>query len=292
MMFNMTSKTPFADAIKNEVFRKRRNYAILITGKTQMRKSTTGVKLCFELDPNFSFEKDFAIIKTKDYLNILNEKEKRGTVKFLDELGVGLNHRQWFSFFNKAMSYTMQTHGHEGKIIIATVPYEDYIDNDVKKLFDTHIEVLQKNEKEKYCTAKVMELQWNQKLKKMYHKLPRGRYPDGSVKIIRAVKIAFPKDEIMDKYFSISNESKEILKHDLVGQVGQMERDKIKRDFNPEVFVEEILKEPEKFVRDYYGRKSVSKASVMNNFPVGETRAQQIKELAEQKLGFNKNAAL
>jgi len=285
MLLNAESKTPLADGIKNVIFRQRMNYSIIITGAPQKRKSTTGVKLAMEIDAKFNLEKDMAVIKTKDMLEVLDMKAKRGGVKFLDELGVGMNHRTWFSFLNQAMSYIMQTHGHEGKVVIVTAPYQDYVDNDARKLFNMIIEIERKNDKEGFVMAKVAEIQYNQKLKKIYYKLPRIRYPNGVVKRVAWFKIKYPSKEVLDRYFAISNEKKETLKNELVKEATIIERKGIKQHFNPTEYVKKIEAEPEKFVNDSQGRRYISRDLIMNEFSeIGEMRARIIKAKAEREL--------
>jgi hypothetical protein len=288
LLLDMTSRTPLADAIKKEVFEQKRNYSIIITGKPQMRKSTVGLALSLEINPNFSFEEDFAIIKTKQYLDILDKPSKRGDVKLLDEFGVGLNHRQWYTFLNNAMISVMETHGHEGKIVIVTVPYEDYVDKDALKLFDMRIEVLNKNDRKRYAICKVEELQYNQKTKTLYAKFPRGRYPDGTIKRLEVFYIGYPTQEMLNKYFEISGKEKMLLKADLRSEAVAIEKEKIKKIFNPETYVEQILQNPDKFVKTIWGRKYVSREIIMNEFlGIGDTRARQIKRMAEERLGIS-----
>lgn len=259
-LLNMESKTPLADAIKNVVFEERRNFSIIITGKPQMRKSTTALRLAIDINPKFNFERDFAILKTKEYLDVLNLSGPRGTVKILDEFGVGMNHREWHDFLNQAMSFIMQTHGHEGLILIVTSPYEDYVDVDARKLFDAIIEMVRKEEEEKYALGKVQLVQYNQKLKKIYYRFPRGRFPNGIVKRIPYFKFRFPPDDIMKTYFEISKPKKEELKQELAKKAEM--REKKQEAFSPEKYVEMLKNMPEIW-RERAGKKYVPLEMVM-----------------------------
>lgn len=288
MLLNMSSKTPLADAIKREVFEHRRNYAIVITGKVQSRKSTIACQLAREIQPDFDINTQLAIISPKNFLKVLQlENLKRGDVLILDEFGVGMNHRQWFSFLNKAINYLMMTHGFRGIVLIVTVPYEDYVDSDARKLFDMLIETKKKNDNERYATVVVNELQYNQKLGKMYYKLPRGIFPDGIVRRIDAIKISYPPEEFMEKYFKIANESKLLLGSELTAQSEQLEREKVQKEFSLEHYVNEVLKNHEKFTKIFHGRKIIALEKIMNEFiGIGNRRALQIKTAVEEKLGF------
>ena len=281
----MMSKTPLADGIRNEVFERRRNYAIAITGKVQMRKSTTAIKLAYEIQPDFDIEKQMAIISPKNFLKVLHlEDLKRGDVIVLDEFGIGMNHRQWFTFLNRAINYIMMTHGSRGIILIVTVPYMDYVDSDSQKLFDMIIEVKKKNDQERYATVVVKELQYNQTIKKMYQKLPRGRYPGGIVKRIDAIRIYYPPEDILDLYFKKSEEGKKILREELMAQSEQIERQKISREFSLDFFVNEVRKNIDKYTRIWRGKKIIPVEKLMNDFNIGQVRAAQIKEALEGEL--------
>lgn len=289
MLLKMTSKHPLADAIKSVIFREHRNYSIIITGKPQKRKSTIAVTLAFEINPDFKWDIDFAIIKGSEFLRILRDPaKKRGEVKVCDEFGQGMSHHKWYTFLNNAMVGVMETHGHEGRVVIVTVPYEDYVDKDALKLFDMRITVLGKNDNKRYAICKVEELEYNDKTKTLYSKFPRGKYPDGTVKRIEQFRISYPIKEILTKYFEISNPAKLTLKDDLYGQSIQIERDRIKHTFNPETYVAQIIATPDKFIKTIWGRKYVSRESIMNEFlGVGDTRARQIKNMAEERLRAN-----
>ncbi|MEM7820442.1 MAG: hypothetical protein QW761_02480 [Candidatus Aenigmatarchaeota archaeon] len=292
LFLNMASKTPLADAIKKQVYEHRMNYSIIITGRPQTRKSTTGLALALELDKNFSFEKDFAIIKTKDMIKTLNTDGYRGKVKFLDEVGVGLDHHKWYDFMQMAMSYIMQTHGFEGKIIIVTVPYEDLVNKDILKFFNMRIKMIGKDDDMKYAVGQVMTLEYNEDEKDIYKKYPRGRYPDGSVKIIKFFRFRFPREEILEKYFAIANEQKKTLQYHLSREAERLEAEKSKKYFSPEIYAEEVLKNLGKFMKTFQGKNFISKESVMNEFGLGETRAKRVKEFVERKLGLIENAVI
>lgn len=279
-LLNMESRTPLANAIKNVVFEEMRNFSIIITGKPQMRKSTTALRLAIDINPKFDFERDFAILKTKEYLNVLNLSGPRGTVKILDEFGVGMNHREWHDFLNQAMSFVMQTHGHEGLVLIVTSPYEDYVDVDARKLFDMVIEMVKKNEKEKYALGKVQLVQYNQKLKKVYYRFPRGRFPNGIVKRIPYFKFKFPSDDVMYVYFEKSGPEKERLKQELTKKAEV--REKKQEAFLPEKYVE-MLENMPGIWRERGGKKYIPVEMIMAKTGLGLVKAKMIKLLIEEK---------
>jgi hypothetical protein len=289
MLLNASSPSPLADAIRREVYDRRRNYFIVIHGKTQMRKSTLALSLAYSVDRDFDLDRQLAIMKTKNFLEALHlDNLKRCSCIVLDEFGVGQYHRQWYTFLNQAINYVMQTHGHKGLVVIATVPVLTFIDSDTRKLIDLLIEVLEKNEEEKYAVVKVEELQYNQKLDKTYFKYPRCFDPrqPGPEKVVETLEIDYPPDEILERYYAIANEAKTMLEGELIASAGKVEAEKLRRGmFNPEVYVAEILRNPEPFMVDRYGYRYISRELIMNHWlGLGDTRARQIKALAEKRL--------
>jgi len=293
MLLDMSSKSPFSDGIRRIVLKKRVNLAIIITSaseyKTQMRKSTIGLALSYLIQPTFDMNKQFAIIKTKNFLDVLNREDlKRGSVLFLDEFGVGMEHHEWRNFLVRSVHKTMETHGHEGKILIVTVPVKSYVDSDSKKLFNIHIEILRKNEEEKYAVCRVKILNYNDKVQKLYEKYPRGRFKDGRIRAIKEFKIRFPPEEIMEKYFKISDEAKLSLKYSLKDEVIKIEQKKIKTMFNPEECADYVISHLGLFLKERYGKKYIGMELVMNHFSgLGQTRARQVKAIVERRLNLS-----
>jgi hypothetical protein len=280
LIINSEDKHPLTDAIKREVFGSKINYAIIITGPTQWRKSTSGIRIAMDLDDDFSFEKDFAIIKTKDMIKAFVEGTGRGKVKLLDEVGTGLDHHTWFQFIQRAMSYIMQTGGFEGKIVIMIAPFEDLVNKDILKFFNMKIKIIGKDEKRKYAIGKVLTLEYDEQYKDVLRKYPRTK--DG--RQVRFVRIHFPPNEVMKKYFSIANPSKKDLQYELLAEATKIEASKSKLVFTAETYVQEILRKPDDFIREYNRRKFIPIETIMNKFGFGNQRAKQIKDEAEKRL--------
>ncbi len=291
MLLKADSKTPLADAFKRKVFNDRRNINILVVGKTQTRKSTAAIALARSISPRFTFKKHLAILEAKALLKIFKESVLfRGDVVIADDFGVGINHRAWHSFFNKALNYSMMTHGFRGFIVIVTVPYESYIDSDTRLLFDYKITTLSKNDSERYVKIKVEELQHVQikkNLTQTYKHFPRMKYADGTIKMIRSFRIGYPPNDVMNEYFSFANEAKKKLQHELSAESEEMEKEKTKRLFALDFYIEEIMKDTEKFKKVWQHRPFLDTHVIMNEFNLGKGRADRVKSATEKKLGWD-----
>lgn len=288
MMLDMTKKSPLAEGIKAEIFNRRRNYAIIITGKTQTRKSTVAIKLARDIQGSkFDLERQLASLKPENYLKVLNlDGLKRGSVLVLDEFGVGMDHRSWYTFLNKALNYVMQTHGFRGWTIIVTTPYAKYVDSDARMLFDMMITTLKKNDKKGFVYCKVEELQYNQKLDTMYYKYPRGRFPDGSVKRLDAFRIKYPPKEVMDSYFKTSDADKKTLAQDMETQVKKIQKEQTKGLFDPKIYAEQVVDSIKRgeteFVKEWHGRVYIPLQALKIKFGFGDERSREIKYMAEK----------
>lgn len=290
MILNGRSRTPLSDGIKALVRSKKRNYTICIVGKPQMRKSTSAIALSIQLNPRFNVKKHMAIIKAREMLRVLKVDQKRGiAVILLDELGVGMNHRRWFDFLNQALSYIMQTFGFRRIILIITVPYEDYVDKDARKLFDMLIEIVDKNDEKRYAIAKVQEIQYNAKLKKIYYKYPRARMRDGSIKRVERIRISYPPKKVMEEYFEMSIPIKEWLHDELEKEADRIEKDKIHKYFNPKEEAKKVLDDVERFTITVNYQKQISKDLIATEYQMGDRRARQVRAWVEKKLGWDKN---
>jgi len=284
MLLDANSKTPLADAIKKEVMTGRRNYNILIVGKTQMRKSTISLTLAREISENFDLERHCAVIYAQKLMDILkNEKFNRGDVVIADDFGIGLNHRKWYTVLNQSLNMVLQTHGFKGIVFILTTPYEKYIDSDTKLLFDMLITVLKKNDKERWAEVKVEELQHTRVGEKIktYSHFPRTNI-NGRIARVERIRIKYPDNEILKKYFEYANAEKTRLQADVTSDIKEQEQKK--KRINIDYYVEIIEKNKDKFFKIWGSRKFIDLNVVMNEFDVGRMNAARIKAAAEKKL--------
>lgn len=295
LVMKADSPDPLIDAIKDKIFKERRNYTIIVVGPTQTRKSTIAVSICESFDPDFDIQRQMAVSDNKRFMEVLRDDalKKRGKAILLDEFGVGMNHRQWFSFMNGIVNNTLQQHGLWGRLLMVTTPFMSFVDSDALKLFDMMITMESKDDDHMNVTTIVEQLDWNDKLKKMYYKFPRltnGR----RVWRVAAMKIRYPSRPVLDRYYRLSSDAKAGSMQEMSAEIGAQEKKKLRQLFNPMEYVDMIIKEPERFVTEKYykktgllSRKMVSKEKVMNEFlGIGDTRARQIKSLAEEKMGL------
>lgn len=283
MLLNMEDRSPLVSGIKREVHNQKRNYAIIVVGKTQTRKSTFAVWLAKALDEGFDMKEHMAVIRPTEFLKVLQKvPKKRGEVRLLDEFGVGMDHRQWYRFTNQGIVHTLETHGFRGLIVIVTVPFQDLVDKDALKFFDMRITMIRKDDKAKYVKIKVEELEYNEDVKRQYKRFPRGRWKDGSMKRLDSFIVPYPDKEVLDEYMSISQPIKHQNMVELTEEAKKMEVTSNQMHFSADNYIMRVLEKPENFITEWHGRKMISRDLVMNTFPgIGRNRANQIKTGAE-----------
>jgi len=281
---NKIKKNPLSEYIKKHVFENKRNYNILITGKTQMRKSTTALRLAYDINKNFDVQKHCAVIFAEDFIELLKNQElKRGDVVIADDFGVGLNHRNWYSQLNKALNYVLQTHGYRGIICIVTTPYESYIDSDARLLFDMHIKITRKDDKNSYVVAKVVELQHVKIENKMrtYQWYLRAKKGDKIYRVER-FKIKYAPRKIMNEYFKVANEAKMKLQEKHAMELRAKEVLDKRTALNVEECVEKIRKDVKKFLSQHpiTGKYYLDINLLMSYLDLGRWNAQKVKSVA------------
>jgi len=290
MLLNSLDKNPLSSAILRRVYGHRMCFSMLVVGPMQSRKSTGTITLAKQLNPDFSLEKDMAVISGQKFQEVLRANHKRGDVLLADDFGIGLNHRQWFSFINKALNFAMQTHGYKGLIIILTVPYENFIDKDTRLLFNMELTTVAKNDKEGWVKFRVEELQHVEDHRthevRTYKTLLRMRYPDGSIRRVMNTKVYYPPKPLLDRYFEIANTEKAKLQYDMKAEGDAIAKRQNKESFNPNKFVEEIMLHPEKFQKEWRGHRFCQASVIEEEFKTNHSQAKVIKELAEKRLGL------
>lgn len=285
---NMSRPSPFAELIRREVQNTGRNINILVVGKTQMRKSTTALKLAYDVDPDFDPERDMGIGDAEEYLRVINtDVNRRGRVKILDEAGVGAYHRNWYNFLNQAMSHLVQTFGYMGLVTIVVAPVSGFIDKDLRSMFDYKVEMIKKDDRNGRVTASVMQLQYNQDQDKIYRKYLHGYWPETDRRArVKRYRFSYPSEERLQRYFGLANRFKGKLAQDLRSRAREMREQKTKEEFDPDKVAADVEARREEFVKEYKGRTHVDLHLVKAEFGLGAHRAQQVKAKAEKKMGL------
>lgn len=151
------------------------NFVMAITGKPGTGKSYAGLSLCQSVDPNFSVENN-VVYRPMDIIDIVNDKKKvyDGMAILWEEVGVGIDAKNWHSPINKAISHLAQTFRKKHICLVMTVPDASFFDSSVRKLLNCIAEMEEKmDRKSKISKARIFIPNYSYRFKKEYFAAPR-----------------------------------------------------------------------------------------------------------------------
>lgn len=198
-----------------------KNMLAVFLGSTGSGKSYAAMKLGEILDDRFNVDR--VVFSANEFLGLLNGKPlRKGSVVMWDEVGVGLNSKQWYSKFNQIINYVLQVFRRRNLIVLFTTPDFGFIDSDTRKLLHGYFITRGINPENKLCYVKFYELQSNPLVGKIYHKFLRGNQK--GIRPVSQIAFGLPSEQLIKDY--------EKKKKDFDVQLVQG-GDKTLRDFTP-----------------------------------------------------------
>ena len=95
-------------------------------------KSYAAIKLAETMDKSFGVNR--IVFTAEDFIALLKKDDlAKGSVVIWDEVGVGLNSKQWFSMFNKVVNWVLQVFRRRNLIVLFTTPDAKFIDSDTRR---------------------------------------------------------------------------------------------------------------------------------------------------------------
>ena len=190
----------FGEYIKQRI-KKHKNFLVVVCGETGSGKSLSAVRLAEIIDPNFNAGR--IVFEPNKFLQLVKGSGlKAGSVIVLDESGVGMNNRNWFSAYNKIMNFILQTFRYKGIIVIFTLPDLSFLDSSARKLLHCYMRPKRIDFKRKRCILEVKLLQTDptgRRKDRVYMKFPRPII-DGEVRKLKEIAIGLPTKTLLDKY--------------------------------------------------------------------------------------------
>ena len=184
------------DYIKHRVYEQNKNFICCVIGPTGSGKSYASLSLAQQIMPTFDI--DHVVFTLRDFVKIIQTAPK-GTTIVYDEAGVSISSRNWQNLLNKTMNLLLQTFRHRNLVVLFTVPNQEFIDAQTRKLLHALFEMKTLNYKKGYCTIKPKFLQQNPQTGKVYHKYLRVRTETGVVKL-SSIKIKKPSKPLIKVY--------------------------------------------------------------------------------------------
>lgn len=278
MMLHSHHRMPLLHGIKRVIFEKGQNFILLIIGKPQTGKSIVTMSLCYEwayamgLDKTFSLKSRVSMGDAKDFIEKTNLDLKRGMILVMEEGGKGMDGQLWYDKVQKDLKHIMHTFGHEGLFIIINAITKD-INSKIMPLVRGELEMIDLN-KSKGVSFGIFRIPiYDQtKRKVVRQKLPRMRYPDGTVRNVKHWVFKKPKNtSLIEDYMKWSVPAKVKIKEEKL-------RDMVKRDeklknrenkLNAKDIVELIKLSPETYKKIYNRRVFWDKGKIMGVHDVG-----------------------
>ena len=155
----------FTDLLRERTA-KHKNSIIVVVGQTGSGKSYSSLSLAEKLDKNFNVKR--ICFNAKDFMGIIKEKPPAGSVLVMDEAGVAMSSRQWFSQINKLISFVNQVYRKYQLITFFVLPDLSFLDVQVRKLAHFYLEPMNINFKSKTCHLKLLRMQTNSRTGKPY----------------------------------------------------------------------------------------------------------------------------
>ena len=282
MMLFEKDKYPLLEAIKRIIFTGMESYILLIVGATQRGKSMTAYKWskiwAFDmgLDPTYNIQDRWALADAERFLNIHDQKLKRGAITVLDEGGVGIDNQLWYMQVSRSIVYLTKTYGHEGIFSIITDTTGE-INAKVKK----HIKgiLIIDRKKTTHTEGRFFEVQFNEKENKVYYKFPTMVYNDGSVGKVKKVTIKKPDMATTKEYNDFQKPLKIALKKQLIKEMEWERTNKERKYFDYDEAVRKILEDPNEYTKEYHGGIIWHDPTIRARFNIGKTRSQKIKAM-------------
>lgn len=172
-------------------------------GGTGSGKSYACLKMAYDLDtqkdgkPRFNIAK--VVFTPSEYLQAVKGNLPQGSVIIWDEVGVGINSRQWYSLQNQLISYVTQTVRFKNYATFYNTPAFNYVDKQIRQLFHGYIEMDKPSASEKKSYGRFKWIEVNPVTGKLYFKFPRY-YENGKKHIAKNIHFSLPPKELIDAY--------------------------------------------------------------------------------------------
>ena len=203
-MILMKDKKPvLVHWLYSRVMCKNLNALLCFTGNPGSGKSYAAIRLA-ELTSKkngVEFNVDHIVFTPKEFMQMVNsDKLKKGSILILDEAGVAINSRKWQSAINLMMNYVIQTFRHRNYVIMMCVPYFDFIDGAVRKMFHMFFEMTRIDFKKGVSWSRPKIIQVNQRTGHAYYKWLRYKFSNSQPTALDMAGFKLPSKELLKAY--------------------------------------------------------------------------------------------
>jgi len=260
---------------------------IAITGNLQYRfgvgKSYTALRLGEILDKNFSIDK--VVFEPNDFkraMELIEEIGKPSQVVVLDEAGILINSKKWYSFINRGIASAMMTFRALRGLAIIVTPALRFIDSDIRIML-SHLIECEKVVLTGYETGvriKLYKLGWSETTDKFY-RYYLTLYVQSLKKIVKfkSFWVNLPSQALIEQYEERVSKYKKKVREQAVEIGSYVER-------SIEDYVLEVLSNPNLIHETPKGKK-VYWSEVKETLHVSSALAQVITRRVNEELMKN-----
>jgi hypothetical protein len=269
-----------------DIWKRRKNVGIIVTGATGSGKSWFALKLASDLDPTFNVER--VVYNTESFLKLLVEGDSLGKLRpgkaiVFDETShdEAMDSRSSLSEQNKQMAALSTIYRAMRLVVIYVAPNLNQIDSRVRAVSITALfEMLGIDYEHHKSRARVSWVVQNPRTGDVYHKRPKMISADRHITIINSVSFAPPDKDLVAQY---ETKKMAFIKDKLARwyETTQKKEEQVKAKKNDTVtMTAEVLKNRKLFE---LGGK-VSPYKIMEAFGIGQGKAELIARTVKQTL--------
>lgn len=194
-------KSAWVRYIKNRI-KKQKNFLCLISGEVGSGKSLSAISICLAIDPSFNIDR--VVFTADELMQLINSgtlPKKKGLAILFDDAGVSLSSRRWMEKNNVLINFLIQTFRHQGFVLFFTCPHLQFLDSNVRKMFNGEFETAGIDRKKKLCILKPYHLIYRAWMREPRHKYMRvyDKWQMGRTKLERW-GIPMPPDAFIKQY--------------------------------------------------------------------------------------------
>lgn len=194
------SENPLIRWVQKRLYKENKNWLAVMTGETGSGKSWSSLKLASEIDPDFNVKK--VPMSPIEFLESLEKGDwGQGDCIVWDEAGVSLSSKEYMTIVNRAIEDILETFRRKNIAVIFTVPSQNNLDKDVRRLLHSYLQTKTINYASKRVNVKWLRMDYNPKQDKIYYHYHKKKGRDSKLpKKIKNVWVGKPRQELIEAY--------------------------------------------------------------------------------------------
>lgn len=270
----------FIKRIRSRLHYQNKNYLAIITGATGTGKSYGALSFAYEIAGEQN--KVWLVFQPLELIKLINSGNlKKGDVVLMDEIGVGMNAREWQSESNILFGSILQTFRTLNVAVLFTTPDLSFVDIQARKLFHQYMETIGIDYREKVVKMKVFDIQPNPRIGKIYFKKPRFVDDEGIMVKLRDVSFQKPDEKVCVDYEArrkaYTDELNRSAEAKLLKAKAKEEAPKeVKKSLTNEEIIQAIRSNPQNY-QNSKGKYTTS--LIRNSFDMPEYKAREVRAI-------------